>query len=114
MAIRYGQDGGATMIPSMIVTVLACATAPLAVREDPPQEAVNLIAVAVPVDCPHLIVDVVMSDQADITVACFSQGTQTYFSREEHPLFCESEGEPTHEILTLEFADDHTRLSSVQ
>lgn len=94
------------MFPLFLAQLSCDSVAPLTERAPVPQEAVNLISVSVPVDCPHLIVDMVMSDQADITVACFSRGVQTHYSREERPLSCEPDSQSTQEWLTLQYADD--------
>lgn len=103
------------MILLALVVSLACETDPAVVSEvplAPPSVVVNAILVSVPSDCSHLIVDIMMTDQADISVACFDDVTRTYFFHEEQPLYCADEG--SHETqLSLQYVDDSLHLSSV-
>ena len=105
------------MIAFLLIFALACPTAPPPAKEvtDPsPDDVVNTITIKVPADCPHLIVDVLTDETADITVAYFSGGTRTYFAHEEQSLVCVSVDALQEQSLIIQSVTDSTRLSSVQ
>lgn len=103
------------MIAFLILVSLACETPQAVVSEAPlvlPTEVVNTITIKVPSDCPHLIVDVMTTTHTNMTVACFSHETRTYFFHEEQPC-CAHDEQPRETQLTLQYVDDPPRLSSV-
>ncbi|MBI4438128.1 hypothetical protein HY631_04220 [Candidatus Uhrbacteria bacterium] len=87
----------------MITLLLSCATAaPPEASDGISQET---LTVRVPIDCPHLIVDVTSQETSDITVACFDNVLgQTHLERFTSTTLgvaCDEAGE---DRLVVEFA----------
>ncbi len=82
----------------MILLFLSCQTSEVDRPEPPlsagPTKSSQTVVLAVPNDCPHLIVDVVTDHESNIVLSCFDGVTRTYFSDQRAPALVK-QNEPT-------------------
>ncbi len=82
----------------MILLFFSCETAEVDRSEPPrsaePTKSSQTVVLAVPNDCPHLIVDVVTNSETNIVLSCFDGAIRTYFSDQHAPALVK-QNEPT-------------------